>query len=275
MAEEFNTGAGVPESSDIGMLDASVEMLPGESAGDDALQATESNLDEFADSPDDLDLDNDLDETPEEPRAQQSKQEKGINARIRAGVKKGVQREMANIRSSVMSEVQKAVTAATEPLKAQIKSYQDAAIEREAQALVASGDVKNLDIAKAYVAQKYGAVTPTVSTPKPENNPQQQAQQQTDPRTDFLAKQAVKLKAKGIDVISAYKTNPAIQQKVNSGDWDMHDVAEYMQRAQKSGKVPAPMRAANSGAVPKITPGSMSPEQWERFNAALEEGKVY
>jgi len=270
MENEFGLGAEMPEDG----MDASVEMLPGESAEDDALQAPASTLDEFADA------DEQQQEQEIEDTSPGQKQPPGwLNKRIQAGVAKGVKKEMAAMQAQYNAQLQAGIKAATEPLVAQLNAFQASNIEREAKALVASGEVRDLENAKIIVAQKSGATTPTVPTPSPKSTPQNQPQKQSiDARTELLARQARKLEAQGVPIKSYLEKNPnLLRQVLQNPDYDMHDVAALVKRSQApgTGKVPTPMRAANSGAVPKITPASMSDAQFERFNKALDEGKVF
>lgn len=130
-----------------------------------------------------------------------------------------------------------------------------------------------MENAKILVAQKLGYVTPTVPAPEPKPIAPDKPQP-VDARTDILARQTMKLKAKGIDVFSTYKENPAVRQKVDSGEWDMHDVAEYMSQG-KPGRTPAPIKSANAGGIPKVTPGTMKNDQLAKMDEALEQGATF
>ena len=151
--------------------------------------------------------------------------------------------------------------------------------EMEAQELVRSGKVKDLEIAKELVRLRNGM-------PVEEKEPQpRQANGQFGPKVDPVAEarktelehQAERIKAQGgPDVVSAFMNNPKIQAKVVSGEMNFYDVAEYLRR-KGSNKVPPTVRSANgaSGQSPNAI-ASMSDEQFERMDRKIrEEGARY
>jgi hypothetical protein len=247
-----------PETADMEISDP-VEQQREESAEDDALQAPERTLDDFAD--------NEEDNVGNTAANEGGKAPGWINKRIQSGVAKQMKPLLASMQADFNVRLKEGIQAATQSLRAEINVMRTSNIEREAQALVDAGTIKDLAIAKSYVQGKYGASTdnpnPEVSSPKPE---------QRDPRIDILAKQAIKWRQRGVDVFGAYERDAAIKQKVDSGEWDMYDVAEYM---QKRGTTPVPTRSSNSASVTKLTPDVMTEEQFAKLNASLESGGEY
>lgn len=163
--------------------------------------------------------------------------------------------------------------------------------ERQADDLVASGQIKSKEMALKYVKAMAGI---TSSEPDQQQKTQTQPrtpdgrfassqQQQTEPdaetkaRARILAAQADKIKSsKGLDVAALFQTDPEVKEKVLSGEWDFYDVAESMSQPRR--RVPSPVRSSNSamGATADASAiANMSDAQFERLLKNLGEGKVY
>lgn len=134
-------------------------------------------------------------------------------------------------------------------------------MERQAQELVDSGEFKNPERAKEYLQMKRGYSPAS----EPTEDPTVKA------RADLLARQADKLKNRGLDVMSAFNADPDIQRNVLSGEWDFYDVAEAMN--QKS--PPSPMRTSNGAGMAKMSISNMSEEQFQRLQSNLATGRKY
>jgi hypothetical protein len=233
-----NQFASVPGTEET---EPTVEMLREQSEQDDAAPAAEITLDELADDSDEQD------ETEKPQEREPSKKSQGwIKNRIQAGVDK----ERARIESDVQSKIDAAVAKATEPLMQRLGTIQSKFIDQEIQDLVSSGKIPDKDTAAEYVKLKYSTAVPIQGKPPDQKQPVPPEPKQVDARTDILARQAMKLNKLGYDVMAAYNGDPDVQAKVQSGEWDMYDVADSI------GAKPAPLvpqRTSNGGRVPKMS----------------------
>lgn len=158
--------------------------------------------------------------------------------------------------------------------------------ERQADALVASGEIKSKEMALKYVKAMAGI--PSEPDQKPQEQPRTPdgrfaPQQQEEPdaeakaRAHILAAQADKIKAsKGLDVASVFNTDPDVKEKILSGEWDFYDVAEAMSQPRR--RTPSPVRSSNSAMGDNSNAraiAEMSDAQFERLLKNLGEGKVY
>ena len=163
--------------------------------------------------------------------------------------------------------------------------------ERQADDLVASGQIKSKEMALKYVKAMAG-----IPSSEPDQQPETQKQprtpdgrfassqqQQMEPdaetkaRARILAAQADKIKSsKGLDVAALFQTDPEVKEKVLSGEWDFYDVAEAMSQPRR--RVPSPVRSSNSALGAAADAGAianMSDAQFDRLLKNLGEGKVY
>ena len=192
----------------------------------------------------------------------------------------------------IKGRIDKAVRKAVEEAKAQVRAEYEAKlapiyesmIDREAQMLVDSGEVKSLEMAKEYVRMKQGMPVQAPSEDQPQKSQpqrddhgrfQKQQQYEDDPRLQFLANQANKIKSKhGIDVMDAFSRDAQIQQKVLSGEWDFYDVADALSRHQE--RLPAsPVRSPNGGQVGEVNIMNMTSEQFAQLQKNLASGRRY
>lgn len=149
-------------------------------------------------------------------------------------------------------------------------------MEDEAQALVATRQVADIDLAREIVKYRHGQ--------EPEQIPEQPRQAngqfapKTDPvietKVDFLAKQAERVaRQTGVDVIGIFSKDEDIKDAVLNGDMDFYDVAR---EAKQKKRPPSPTRSPNgAGGETRDTFSSMSSEQFRRFEANLEKGGRY
>lgn len=209
-------------------------------------------------------LDSVMDEQPKQTEENQtgSGTEPGwIKKRVGAAVDKAIRETEQRIRAEY---------------DAKLAPLMERMLEQDAQALVDSGKVKDLETAKELVRYRQGQPQPAQAE-QPRNEKGQFAQKEDsapDAAADFLARQAQKIKtSKGVDVMAEFNKNEDIRNKVLSGEWDFYDVADAMNEQKASRKAPAPMRSSNgaSGAE-KSTIASMTDEQFDRLNRRLEEG---
>jgi hypothetical protein len=176
------------------------------------------------------------------------------------------------IKKRVEKAVNKAVSEALAAQKAQFDEQMAPILEKmledEAKELLRQGEFKSLDRAKEYLKLKQGM-------------PVQQEQPQEDPaikaRIEMLQHQANRIKANtGVDVIAEYQTNDEIKRKIQSGEMDFYDVAEYMKEKPKRKKVQAPVRSSNGAGGTKLNAiESMSDEQFDRLVKKVQGGARY
>jgi len=231
-----------------------------------------SSLDEITDQPEEQQPDNGQQSTQEQP----AKSEPGwMRKKMDAAVSKALQEQETRLRAEF--------AASLEPLR-------ESMYERQADALVTSGEIKSKEMALKYVKAMAG-----ITSSEPDQQPKTQtqprtpdgrfasSQQQAGPdaetkaRATILAAQADKIKAsRGLDVAALYQTDPEVQEKVLSGEWDFYDVAEAMSQPRR--RVPSPVRSSNSamGATADASAiANMSDAQFDRLLKNLGEGKVY
>lgn len=231
-----------------------------------------SSLDEITDQPEEQQQDNGQQSTQEQP----AKSEPGwMRKKMDAAVSKALQEQETRLRAEF--------AASLEPLR-------ESMYERQAEALVASGEIKSKEMALKYVKAMAGIPssepdqTPKNQQPRtPDGRFASSQQQQTEPdaetkaRARILAAQADKIKAsRGLDVAAQFQSDPEVKEKVLSGEWDFYDVAEAMSQPRR--RVPSPVRSSNSAMGATADAGAianMSDAQFDRLLKNLGEGKVY
>ena len=228
-----------------------------------------SSLDEITEP--EQQQDNGQQSTQEQP----AKSEPGwMRKKMDAAVSKALQEQETRLRAEF--------AASLEPLR-------ESMYERQADALVASGEIKTKEMALKYVKAMAG-----IPSSEPDQKPQNQQprtpdgrfasnQQQAEPdaetkaRARFLAAQADKIKnSRGLDVAALFQTDPDVKDKVLSGEWDFYDVAEAMNQPKR--RVPSPVRSSNSAMLSDSMADAimnMSDAQFDRLNENLAKGKVY
>ena len=158
-------------------------------------------------------------------------------------------------------------------------------MEDEAQALVASRKVADIETARELVRLRNGqpAAAPAVSEPEPKREQPRQSNGQfasgNDPATkakvSMLEHQADRIKSStGIDVTAEFMRNPEIKKKVIAGEMDFYDVAELMKQQQPGKRPPSPTRSPNgaSGMNP-MSIMNMTDEQFEKLEDQIKRGK--
>ena len=145
-------------------------------------------------------------------------------------------------------------------------SMQEKIIEMDAKELVASGEIKDLEVAKELVRLRSGA--PAAPQPHEEAGT-------VDPvieaRSRILGEQADKIKAKtGIDVMEVYDSDPDIKQKILNGDMDFYELAESLR--ETGSRPPAPSRSPNGARGSRNAIESMSSKEFAELEKKLEQG---
>ena len=198
----------------------------------------------------------------EEPKAEtQGSSEPGW---IKKRVDKAVQRAVAETESRMRAEFERQMA----PIRARM-------VEDEANELVRSGKVKDLETALELVRYRQGQEQPS-EQPQQSRNDKGQFTSKDDPavsaRINMLSHQADRIRERsGVDVIAEFNKNPDIKQKVISGEMDFYDVAEAMRKPKK--KAPSPMRSPNgANGYQQNAIDSMSDEQFAKLEKRLREG---
>lgn len=146
-------------------------------------------------------------------------------------------------------------------------------LEDQAQELVRSRKVSDIETAREYVRLKNGL--PQQEQPRQANGQfAPKADPATQARISMLEHQKERIEASGgPDVISEFMKNEDVKAKVRSGEWDFYDVANFMKEKANKKKPPSPMRSPNgaSGANPNAI-DTMSDEQFERMERKIKEG---
>ena len=189
----------------------------------------------------------------------------------------------------VQGRIQKAVEKVRAELRAeyeaQLAPLREAQMQREADELVNSGKISDRDMALEYVRGHYGkqespkaanATAPNRdergrfvsnnSTPAPKS--EVPAEIQTRANELFAQAKAIQ-KYSGVDVLGIYQANPEYAERVNSGEWDMADVAKAA-----SAKAPSPVRSSNGGStgISSVNFHRMTANEFAKVNEHLARG---
>lgn len=204
----------------------------------------------------------------EEPKDEKPAQQRGTRSEpgyVQGRIAKAVQKAVAETEARLTAQFEK-----------QLAPFREQALNAEAQELVRSGKVKDLETAKELVRYRQGQ--PQEQKQDQPRNAQGQFQEKEDPATkariNMLQHQADRIKGNGgPDVIAAFKNNPEVKEKVITGEWDFEDVADFLKNGGgKKKRPPAPMRAPNgaSGTTPNAI-DTMSDEQFDRMEKNIKE----
>lgn len=236
-----------------------------EAMGNEELELSEEVVEEVEEEAEELDslTEDDSEETPEEPKA---KEEPGY---VQKRIDKALARERDSMRATIMAEIE-----------AKYAPIRERLLEMDAQELVRSGQVTDIEIAKELLRLRQGL--PTEENPQPRNEQGQfvskqdkSASDRVQGRIDMLKHQAEVIKADtGIDVIAEYNKNEDVQKAIINEEMDFYDVAKQMQKPKK--RPPSPMRSPNGakGINPNAI-DSMSDEQFEKMDQRIKEGARY
>lgn len=191
-------------------------------------------------------------------------------------VKGRVEKAVNKTRTEMQAQFDQQIANIRAEYEAKFAPLMDRMLEMDAQDLVKSGQVKDIELAKELVRLRNGqpAQEPKAEQPRQANG---QFAPKTDPATNavvsMLEHQAETIKENlGIDVTVEFMNNPEINAQVKSGRMDFYDVARYMQAKKKV--PPSPVRSPNNGTVVQNPNAfdNMTPEQFARLQKRLEEG---
>lgn len=179
-------------------------------------------------------------------------------------IKKRVEKAVTKAVAQALAQQQAEFDRQMAPLRAKL-------IEDEAQELVRSKKVLDIETARELVRLRNGQPAVESEQPRQANNAPKD-DPATTARISMLRHQADRIREnKGPDVIAEFQSNPEIKKKVISGEMDFYDVAAEMKSPKK--KPPAPMRSPNgaSGTNPNAIE-AMSKEQFARMEKRISEG---
>lgn len=172
---------------------------------------------------------------------------------IKRRIEEGVKRETAALERRLREEYEE-----------KLRPLREAALDAQAGQLVRQGEFRSHERALEYLRLKSG-----------------QAAQPSDAdaraRAQALFSQAKAIRELGgVDVLSLYQNDPAVQRRVLSGEWDFMDVyREAGGRGAKPQTPPAPVRSANGGASGAPDVRRMSAGELKRMNEALMRGETF
>ena len=242
------------------------ETMVEETFDDEADDTLEEEIEEEEDeSEEDLDSIPDEEEQDEEPPTQEQPSEPGwIKQRVNKAVQKAVAETEA--RMQAMFDQQMA------PIRAKM-------MEDEAQELVRTRKVSDIETARELVRLRQGQPAQQAAEPQPRNDQGQYAPRE-DPaittRINMLAHQADTIKNEtGVDVVDVFLNDDEIQEAVKNGEMDFYDVARMMEQ-QNNRRPPSPMRSPNGASgVAHNAITTMSDEQFRRMEKRIAEGARY
>lgn len=196
---------------------------------------------------------------PEQPVEEPKATEPGY---VQKRIEKALARERDSMRASIMAEIE-----------AQYAPIRERLLEMDAQELVRTNKIGDIETARDYVRLRQG-ITPEAEQPREDGQFASREEAATAARIEMLRHQAENIKAdSGIDVIAAWNSDPDIKEAVINGEMDFYDVAKQM-RPQK--RPPSPMRSPNgaSGTNPNAI-DTMSDAQFEKLERRIKEGARY
>jgi G3E family GTPase len=238
---------------------------------DDFVEADESE--EEDDYSEEMELPDEEEEQPEEEVEEEVEEQPQQTepAWIKQRVQKAVDKAVAQALAAQQEEFDRRMA----PIIAKMQ-------EDEAQELVRSRKITDIETAREFVRMKHGQGTGVNSQPsQPRNENGQFAskeqivkQAKTEARIDMLAAQADKIKADGgPDVIQIFQNDEDIKEKVINGEMDFYDVAKTVKPTKKP---PSPTRSPNgANNVTSNAFANMSSKQFERMERQIDRGVRY
>lgn len=244
---------------------AEEDSLPEEIVEDS--EESEEDLDAYLNEDEDSDQAAEEEEKTQEPEA---REEPGyVKTRITKAVNKAV------------AETEARFAAQIEAIEAKYAPLQERLMEMDAQELVRSRKVADIETARELVRLRQGVPAQQEQTVEQPRNDQGQFVSQnqaiemarTEERIEMLKAQAAYIKDKsGVDVIAEWNNNPEVKKAVMDGEMDFYQVAEQMQKRQKK-RPPSPTRSPNgaNGIGPQSI-ANMSDAQFRKMDKKLDEG---
>jgi len=204
-------------------------------------------------------------ETPVTEEPAKAKQEPGyVQGRIQKAV------------SKVRDEYDQQIADLKAEFEAQMAPLREQLIETQAQELVRTKKVADIETARELVRFRNGQPPAQKTQPREANG--QFAAQLTpvdEARIGILQKQAQRIQEKtGIDVIAEFENNEDVQSQIVNGEMDFYELAEQMQAPKK--RPPSPVRSPNGAtAMNPNAIANMTDAQFDRLVKNIENGARY
>lgn len=222
-------------------------------------------------------------ENQQDDASDQQEEEQSESGEEQADDGKGGKPEPGYVKGRIEKAVSKAVAQANAEWQAKfdavLKPLQEKMIEDEAQELVRSRKVADIETARELVRYRKGQ--PSQQSSAPQEQPRQangQFAAKEDPvisaRIEILGHQADRIMEKdGLDVMAEFNKNAEIKRAVLNGEMDFYEVAEQMKARPARKRPPSPTRSPN-GVNGQINNPimQMSDEQFDRFVERVRKG---
>jgi hypothetical protein len=212
-------------------------------------------------------------EEPAEEEPQQKEQSQGTGDEP-GWFRKRWDKEVGKLTEKIRNEIRGEYEAQMAPIRAKM-------MEDEAQELVRSRKVTDIETARELVRLRNGQPAAAPQAEQSQAQPRQangQFASKEDPgvtaRIEMLRHQAERIaKNGGPDVRAEFTNNEDIKKKVIAGEMDFYDVADYLKEKSSKKRPPSPMRSPNgaSGQSPNAIE-SMTDEQFARMEKRISEG---
>ena len=221
-------------------------------------------------------LDDFLDEGDKGEEEEQADEQPGTAAKEPGYVRKRVEKAVARERAAMQAEFDRQIAEMKDQFEAQMAPFRAKLIEDEAQELVRTRKISDIETAREFVRMKQGQPT---QAPAPAEEPSQprQANGQFAAKEDPATSARISMLQHQLDMIgdqygadaatgvtTEFTNNPEIKRQVIAGKMDFHDV--YRQMTAQKKRPPSPMRSPNgaNGNVPNVFE-NMSSEQLKRL----------
>ena len=214
-----------------------------------------------------------------QPEAEAAEQTEEPVAKEPGYVRGRIDKAVQKARAEMQAQFDQQLADMKAQFDAQMAPIRERMMEDQAQELVRSRKIADIETAREFVRMKNGQ--PTVSAPaepkaaeQPRRENGQYAEKEdpvTSARISMLEHQAERIKADtGIDVTEEFINNEGIKAKVVAGEMDFYDVAKLMQQPKR--RPPSPMRSPNGASVQNPNAiMNMTDEQFERMERNIKE----
>ena len=215
-----------------------------------------------------LEGNNEASQTQQQEGASPAKSEPGW---IRRRIDEGVRKATAGIEAKLRAEYE-----------SQLAPLREAALDRQADQLVAEGKITDKATALEYLRLKGGMPAPQQETQSAVHRDAQgrftkapeSVSADVEAQGQRLWNEAQTIKSiTGVDVMEIYNTNPEAKSKVLSGEWTFTDVYNAHKPAAPVPKQSVPPAVRGGGyRLGNVNIASMSDDQLDRMNRMLEDG---
>lgn len=243
-------------------MENTVDMMQGLQVQDDAVQTADNTptLAEVLAQPEA----SAQEQAPEPAEGQEPKEAGWIKTRIQ----KGVEKELAGVEARIRAEYE-----------AKYAPLHEAYLNQEADKLVSTGKIADRDMALEYLKLRGGEpIKQQTTTPQPRDEQGRFASQKQAEGADatqrardlFTQSKAIEAST-GVDVMAVYRSDPDVQQKVLSGEWDFTDVYKSVAGGSQQAAPPL-VRSANGGSMSNVSFRKMDSKDLAKVNQMLASG---